>query len=68
VEKPQAPVHMVWLGVIQRVHATIGIINIKVQNGYEIEELHDVRITTASLADKQLLARSGSVCGKSNNR
>ena len=61
VEKPQAPVHMVWLGVIQRVHATIGIINIKVQNGYEIEELHDVRITTASLADKQLLARSGSV-------
>ncbi len=61
VEKPQAPIHNVWLGVIQRVHASIGIINIKVQNGYEIEELHDVRITTASLADKQLLARSGSV-------
>jgi len=61
MEKPQAPVHNVWLGVIQRVHASIGIINIKVQNGYEIEELHDVRITTASLADKQLLARSGSV-------
>ncbi len=61
VEKPQAPVHLIQVGVVQRVHASVGIINVFVQNGYEIDELHDVRITTASLAYNQLLARSGSV-------
>ena len=59
--KPQAPFHDVRLGVAQRIHASIGIINIQVQNGYELDEIHDVRITTASLANKQLLAYSGSV-------
>jgi hypothetical protein len=61
VEKPQAPIHLVWIGTVQKINAGSGIIHIHIQNGYEIEELHDVRITTASLADKQLLARSGSV-------
>ena len=59
--KPQAPNHDVRIGVAQRISSTVGIINVQIQNGYEIEELHDVRITTASLVDKQLLARSGSV-------
>ncbi|MFN9903897.1 MAG: hypothetical protein ACK55Z_35000, partial [bacterium] len=56
--KPQAPLHEVRIGVAQRISATVGIINVKVDNGYEIDELHNVRITTASLAHNQLLAYS----------
>lgn len=59
--KPQAPFHDVRIGVAQRIHASVGIINIQIQNGYELDEIHDVRITTASLAYNQLIARSGSV-------
>jgi hypothetical protein len=59
--KPQAPFHEVRIGVAQRISATVGIVNVKVDNGYEIDELHNVRITTASLAFNQLLAYSGSV-------
>ena len=59
--KPHAPFHEVRIGVAQRIHASVGIVNVKVDNGYEIDELHNVLIHTASLADKQLLAYSGSV-------
>lgn len=51
--KPVAPEHLVVVGFIERVHASVGSIFIKVDNGYELEELHNVRIT--SVADKDLL-------------
>lgn len=51
--KPVAPNHMVYLGVVLRSHAVNGSIFVKVQNGYELDELHDVSI--ASPADKQVL-------------
>lgn len=53
--KPSAPNHTVILGFVQRVSATVGIIFTKVDNGYEIDELHDVAIT--SPANGQLLIR-----------
>lgn len=43
--KPVAPLHMVFLGIVTRVHAVNGEIFVKVQNGFEIEELHNVLIT-----------------------
>ena len=43
--KPQAPQHLVYIGVCIRSHATTGVIFVNVQNGYELEELHNVRIT-----------------------
>jgi hypothetical protein len=52
--KPQAPQHTVIIGYVERVHASVGSIFIKVDNGYELEELHNVRIATPS--DGQLLA------------
>lgn len=55
--KPVAPNHMVYLGVVTRVHAVNGEIFVKVQNGYELDEIHDVLITSA--ADKQILYRDG---------
>ncbi len=39
---PAKPAHSVYLGVVTRVHATEGEILVKVQNGYELNELHDV--------------------------
>lgn len=51
--KPIAPNHLVILGFIERVHATVGSIFIKVDNGYEIDELHNVKIT--SVANNDLL-------------
>lgn len=40
--KPVAPIHTVILGYVIRAHATQGQIYVKVDNGYELGELHDV--------------------------
>lgn len=44
--KPVAPNHMVYLGVVSRKNVSNGVILVKVQNGYELNELHNVLITT----------------------
>ena len=43
---PAEPAHAVYLGVVVRSSATNGKIQVKVQNGYELDELHGVQITT----------------------
>jgi hypothetical protein len=43
--KPIAPEHLVIVGYVNRIHATVGSIYIKVDNGYELEELHNVYTT-----------------------
>ena len=43
--KPSAPEHLVFVGVVVRATEN-GIIYVATQNGYEIEELHDVKITS----------------------
>jgi ribosomal protein L35AE/L33A len=40
--KPYAPTHLVYVGIVTRAHATLGVITVKIQNGYELDELHDV--------------------------
>lgn len=42
--KPQAPYHMVYLGVVVKANAGNGSIFVKCQNGYELDEIHDVQI------------------------
>jgi len=44
--KPTAPIHTVIMGYVIRAHATQGQIYVKVDNGYELDELHNVAITT----------------------
>ena len=44
--KPKAPTHLVYIGVVARANAGNGLIYVKPQNGYELEEIHDVNITT----------------------
>lgn len=51
--KPSAPNHMVFLGYVLRKQLNNGIMYIKVQNGYELEELHNVSIN--GVTDGQFL-------------
>lgn len=48
---PAKPAHSVYLGVVTRAHATEGEILVKVQNGYELNELHDVDAGSPSTND-----------------
>lgn len=43
--KPGAPNHAVFMGVVVRSHQTQGSVFVKVVNGYELDELHNVKIT-----------------------
>jgi hypothetical protein len=43
--KPSAPDHLVFIGVVVRA-SNNGIIYVATQNGYELEELHDVKLTS----------------------
>jgi len=49
--RPEAPKHGVFLGVVERANAGNGILYVKVQNGQEISELHDVKITSPKTGD-----------------
>jgi hypothetical protein len=40
--KPYAPNHLVYVGIVVRAHPTQGVIEVKIQNGYEMDELHNV--------------------------
>lgn len=46
--KPTAPSHLVVLGFVERVDTTVGSIFLKIDNGYELDELHNVLITSAA--------------------
>ena len=49
--KPVAPTHLVYLGNVVTDNASTGKIYVKVQNGYELDELHDVLITSKANGD-----------------
>ena len=51
--KQLAPAHLVYIGVVTRAHPTQGQIEVKIQNGYELDEIHDVSIS--SLANNHTL-------------
>lgn len=40
--KPSAPNHIVFIGVCTRSHPVFGTIEVSIQNGYQLDELHDV--------------------------
>jgi hypothetical protein len=50
---PTAPNHAVFIGTVTRVHANQGTVEVRIQNGYELQELHNVKIT--SVSDGQVL-------------
>lgn len=52
--KPVAPEHLVFIGVVVRA-TNNGIIYVAVQNGYELDELHDVAIDPLTLVNGSAL-------------
>lgn len=55
--KPVAPAHLVYLGVVTKANSSTGEIYVLVQNGFELNELHNVLLdANASIADNEVLA------------
>jgi ribosomal protein L35AE/L33A len=50
---PSAPNHLVYIGVVVRKHASTGSILVKIQNGFELDEIHDLAIVTPQ--DKDII-------------
>jgi hypothetical protein len=63
--KPQAPYHSVFVGVVERANAGNGLIYVKPANGVELDELHDIRIT--SIANNDII-RYNSTLGYWENK
>jgi hypothetical protein len=53
--KPYAPNHLVYVGIIERANAGNGELYVRIQNGYELDELHDVQITTPPASGSLLI-------------
>ena len=51
VTPPAEPNHTVFIGYIARAHPTQGRIVIAIQNGYELDDIHGVSITTPATND-----------------
>lgn len=49
--KPYAPNHMVFIGIVTKKNASTGEIFVKVQNGFELDELHNVDLHTIAPVD-----------------
>ena len=49
--KQYAPNHLVYVGIVEYAHPVNGKIFVKVQNGYELDELHNVSARTPSNRD-----------------
>jgi hypothetical protein len=60
VTKQYAPYHLVFVGVVQRANAGDGQLYVKPQNGYELEEIHDVMATGATYGDLLVYSAYGS--------
>jgi YVTN family beta-propeller protein len=52
---PLAPNHLTRIGIVERANAGNGQIYVFVQNGFQLDELSDVDITTTPLANNQFL-------------
>lgn len=54
--KPSAPQHLVLVGFCQKKSSGAGQIFVEIQNGYELDELHNVQINPLTLANDDVLA------------
>lgn len=57
--KPTAPAHLVFVGVVVRA-TNNGIIYVATQNGYELDELHNVAINAGTLTNNDALVYDSS--------
>jgi hypothetical protein len=59
--KPYAPNHLVYIGIVERANAGNGQIYVKTQNGYELDEIHDVDLITTPPVANNVLTYNGSL-------
>ena len=59
--KPYAPNHLVYLGVVEKANAGNGQILVRPQNGYELDEIHDVDLITTPPSTGDVLTYNGSL-------
>jgi hypothetical protein len=59
--KPYAPNHLVYAGIVERANAGNGQIYVRVQNGYELDEIHDVDLITTPPVNGNVLGYNGSL-------
>jgi hypothetical protein len=65
---PFAPNHLTRIGIVERANAGNGQIYVFVQNGFQLDELSDVDITTTPLANNQFLVYTTGVNNLWKNR
>ena len=65
---PLAPNHLTRIGIVERANAGNGQIYVFVQNGFQLDELSDVDITTNPLANNQFLVYTTGVNNLWKNR
>jgi hypothetical protein len=53
--KPYAPNHLVYVGIVERANNGNGELYVKIQNGYELDEIHDVQINAPRQAGQTLI-------------
>lgn len=53
--KPYAPNHLVYVGLVERANNGNGQLYVRVQNGYELDEIHDIQINSGTLANGQTI-------------
>jgi hypothetical protein len=53
--KPYGPNHLVYLGTVTRSNINNGVIDVHISNGWELDELHNVGITGATLNNGDVL-------------
>lgn len=59
--KPYAPAHLVFIGIVTKVSAGNGEVFVKVQNGFELNEIHDVDIKTTVPINGDVLGFDGTL-------
>jgi hypothetical protein len=60
--KPLAPNHIVKIGTVTRAHPTLGSIELKIENGWQLDELSDVKIALVPLDSSLSVCFSTSSC------
>lgn len=59
--KPYAPNHLVYIGVVEKANAGNGQIFVRPQNGYELDEIHDVDLITTPPSTGDVLTYNGTL-------
>lgn len=59
--KPYAPAHLVFIGIVTKVSAGNGEIFVKVQNGFELNEIHDADLKTTVPVNGDILGFNGTL-------